>query len=303
MNLKQLEAFVKVAEGESFSKAAKALFLTQPTISAHISALEKELNTRLFVRNTKEVNLSEDGKMLYKYARQIVDLQEQIQEVFSEDAKKDAKCITIATSTIPGQYLLPDILAKFSEKYPNEQFRIMEMDSAQVVEKVIAHQVDIGFTGTVLEKKHCKYIPFYKDELVIIMPNTEKYRAIKEQETALSWIMNEPVIMREEGSGTRKEAEKHLKKAGIITDNLNIVASIENTVAIKKSVKSGVGITMISKLAAQEDIDSESVLEFPLSKTGGGRDLNLVYNKNYQLSASAERFVKVVKEMYEIMKK
>lgn len=303
MNLKQLEAFVKVAEGESFSKAAKALFLTQPTISAHISALEKELNTRLFVRNTKEVNLSEDGKMLYKYARQIVDLQEQIQEVFSEDAKKDAKCITIATSTIPGQYLLPDILAKFSEKYPNEQFRIMEMDSAQVVEKVIAHQVDIGFTGTVLEKKHCKYIPFYKDELVIIMPNTEKYRAIKEQETALSWIMNEPVIMREEGSGTRKEAEKHLKKAGIETDNLNIVASIENTVAIKKSVKSGVGITMISKLAAQEDIDSESVLEFPLSKTGGGRDLNLVYNKNYQLSASAERFVKVVKEMYEIMKK
>lgn len=303
MNLKQLEAFVKVAEGESFSKAAKALFLTQPTISAHISALEKELNARLFVRNTKEVNLSENGKMLYKYARQIVDLQEQIQEVFSADAKKDAKCITIATSTIPGQYLLPDILAKFSEKYPNEQFRIMETDSAQVVEKVISHQVDIGFTGTVLEKKHCKYIPFYKDELVIIMPNTEKYRAIKERETALSWIMNEPVIMREEGSGTRKESEKHLKKAGIEPDNLNIVASIENTVAIKRSVKSGMGITMISKLAAQEDIDSGSVLEFPLSKTGGGRDLNLVYNKNYQLSASAERFVKVVKEMYEFVKK
>ena len=75
MNLKQLEAFVQVAEGGSFSKAAKQLFLTQPTISAHISSLEKELNARLFVRNTKEVKLSDDGKELYRYARQMIDLQ------------------------------------------------------------------------------------------------------------------------------------------------------------------------------------------------------------------------------------
>ena len=80
MNLKQLEAFVQVAEGGSFSKAAKQLFLTQPTISAHISSLEKELNARLFVRNTKEVKLSDDGKELYRYARQMIDLQKKIEE-------------------------------------------------------------------------------------------------------------------------------------------------------------------------------------------------------------------------------
>ena len=82
MNLKQLEAFVQVAEGGSFSKAAKKLYLTQPTISAHVAALEKELNVRLFVRNTKEVSLSEDGKDLYKYARQMVDLEKKIDERF-----------------------------------------------------------------------------------------------------------------------------------------------------------------------------------------------------------------------------
>ena len=82
MNLKQLEAFVEVAEGGSFSKAAKTLFLTQPTISAHISALEKELEVRLFVRNTKEVNMSDDGQKLYRYARQIVDLEKRIEEEF-----------------------------------------------------------------------------------------------------------------------------------------------------------------------------------------------------------------------------
>lgn len=88
MNLKQLEAFVHVAEGESFSKAAKELFLTQPTVSAHIAGLEKELNARLFVRNTKEVKLSEEGKLLYDSAKQIVALQKKFEKTFLENERK-----------------------------------------------------------------------------------------------------------------------------------------------------------------------------------------------------------------------
>ena len=178
MNLKQLEAFVQVAEGGSFSKAAKQLFLTQPTISAHISSLEKELNARLFVRNTKEVKLSDDGKELYRYARQMIDLQKKIEERFETGKSESKHLITIAASTIPAQYLLPEILMKFNERYPKEQVKLLETDSSQVVTKIIDHMVDVGFTGTVLEKKHCKYIPFYKDELVVITPNTEKYQVL-----------------------------------------------------------------------------------------------------------------------------
>ena len=298
MNLKQLEAFVKVAEDGSFSKAAKALYLTQPTISAHISSLEKELNARLFIRNTKEVSLSEDGRELYQYASQMVELEKKIEEVFSEEARRDTKCITIATSTIPAQYILPEILAAFNEKYPTEQFKVMEMDSSKVIEMVVSHMADIGFTGTVLEKKHCKYIPFYNDELVLITPNTEKYQRYAENPGDMAWICGEGMIMREEGSGTRKEAEKLLRNMGIGTEDLNIVATIENAETIKRSVKSGMGVTIISRLAAQEDLEAGNVLEFALSPEGGGRDLNLVYNKNYHLSTSAERFVKVVKKMY-----
>ena len=225
MNLKQLEAFVQVAEGGSFSKAAKELFLTQPTISAHISSLEKELNSRLFVRNTKEVGLSEDGKDLYKYARQMVDLEKQIEERFETKEDGGRHCITIAASTIPAQYLLPKVLTRFSERYPEEQLKILETDSSQVVMQI-----------------------------VIVTPNTEKYQQIEaEGGEDLSWLAEEHFIMREEGSGTRKEAEKQLRRAGVNPDSLDVLASIENQETIKKSVRQGMGISVLSRWATKDE--------------------------------------------------
>ena len=298
MNLKQLEAFVQVSESGSFSKAAKELFLTQPTISAHISSLEKELNVRLFIRNTKEVSLSDDGKDLYRYAKQITDLEKAIEERFYMDSDDGKHFITIAASTIPAQYLLPKILMCYRERYPKEQIKIMETDSSEVVTQVVDHMVDVGFTGTVLEKKNCKYIPFYKDELAVITPDTPEYRILKEQNRDdIDWIKRKPLILREEGSGTRKEAEKQLKSAGISMETLDIVASIANQETIKKSVKQGMGITVLSRLAAE---DEDGLLIFPIPGADEGRDINLVYNKNYQMTRSADRFIRIVKEVYDI---
>lgn len=298
MNLKQLEAFVQVSESGSFSKAAKELFLTQPTISAHISSLEKELDVRLFIRNTKEVSLSDDGKDLYRYAKQITDLEKAIEERFYMDSDDGKHFITIAASTIPAQYLLPKVLMCYRERYPKEQIKIMETDSSEVVTQVVDHMVDVGFTGTVLEKKHCKYIPFYKDELAVITPDTPEYRILKEQNRDdIDWIKRKPLILREEGSGTRKEAEKQLKNAGISMEALDIVASIANQETIKKSVKQGMGITVLSRLAAE---DEDGLLIFPIPGADEGRDINLVYNKNYQMTRSADRFIRIVKEVYDI---
>lgn len=298
MNLKQLEAFVCVSERRSFSKAAKELFLTQPTVSAHISSLEKELDARLFVRNTKEVDLSEDGKKLYDYARQIVDLEYKIEDVFSGGKEQEQQCITIAASTVPAQYLLPQILARFNEKYPKEQFKISEADSTQVVEQVLNRTIDVGFTGTVLEKKRCVYIPFYEDELIIIAPNNEKFRKLNEKDGKAMWIDEEPLIMREEGSGTRKEAEKQLRKSGIDVATLNIVASIENQETIKRSVENGMGISIISKLAAQKEIEEGNLLGFELPSGDRIRNINIVYNKDIRMSGAIERFIRVVREVY-----
>lgn len=302
MNLKQLEAFVRVVETGSFSKAAKELYLTQPTVSAHISTLERELKVRLFIRNTKEVMMSEAGQELYRYAKQMVELECQIAEHFNMRGKNSSShCVTIAASTIPAQYLLPEVLMQFKKRYPDEQFKLIETDSTEVVSQIVNSMADVGFTGTVLEKKYCRYIPFYKDKLAIITPNTEKYRTLLESsKDDISWIKKEHIIMREEGSGTRKEAQKQLKKAGIETANLDIIASIDNQETIKRSVRQGMGISVLSRLATEEEVRDGQILAFPIPKSDAGRDINLVYNKNAPMTANIERFIKIIKEIYNI---
>lgn len=297
MNLKQLEAFVRVAETKSFSTAAKMLFLTQPTVSAHISSLERELNTCLLVRNTKGVALSEAGKELYAYAEQMLELEQKIRERFGLTGRQSGSVLRIAASTIPAQYLLPDIMARFRKEYPEEQLKLFETDSSGVVDMILSHKADVGFTGTVLEKGSCTYIPFYQDELVILTPAAGKYRARKDADIA-SWILEEPVILREEGSGTRKEALRLLAQTGIDITKLNVAAMMENQETIKRSVGSGMGISILSKLAAREEINSGKLLAFPLGETGGKRNINVVYDAGYPSLPAADRFIKTVKQMY-----
>lgn len=299
MNLKQLEAFVKVAETKSFSATARQLYLTQPTVSAHIASLEKELNACLLVRNTKGAVLSEAGKELYAYAEQMLELEQKIRERFGLTGENRGSVLRIAASTVPSQYLLPGIMAAFCEAYPGERLKVLESDSAGVIEMILAHKADVGFTGTVLEKGNCTYIPFYQDELVVITPVSERF--IKRKESSLlSWLKDEPIILREEGSGTRKEAESILSRMGIDISEFHIAAVMENPETIKRSVESGVGISILSRLAAQDEVSRGKLLSFPLGENGGKRSVNLVFDAGYPGLPTAGRFIKKVKEMYQI---
>lgn len=296
MNLKQLEAFARVAETKSFSEAAKRLYLTQPTVSAHVSALEKELGVCLLLRTTKEVSLTEEGKALYGYAVQMLDLEQEIREHFGR-RKSGKSVLRIAASTIPSQYLLPEIMVRFRERYPGVRLSVAETDSAGVVGRIVSGEADIGFAGTVMEQKHCVYIPFYQDELVVIAPGEGAGEPESAGETA-GWIRRMPVILREEGSGTRKEAQRLLRQLGIELSELNIAASIENQETIKRSVRNGMGISILSRLAAEDEIKSGVLRAVPLGETGGKRNINLVFDRRFVHSAEAKALIDLVKEMY-----
>ena len=299
MNLKQLEAFVKVAETKSFSEAAKQLLLTQPTISAHVSALEKELNTCFLIRNTRGVELSESGKELYAYAVQMLEIEKTIKGRFGKEIKPEGNVLRIGASTVPAQYILPNVMSAFHAEYPSEKLKLFETDSEGVIDMILSHHIDIGFTGTVIEKGNCKYLPFYEDELVVLTPSNEKFvEKLCGGQILADWIMDEPVILREEGSGTKKEAEKMLAEQGIDMKKLKLAALMENQETIKRSVSKGMGVTILSKLAAEEELKNGTLLAFPLGSQGGKRMINLVYDAEYPLLPAAERFIKMIKRMY-----
>lgn len=298
MNLRQLEAFVQVAERKSFSETARFLYLSQPTVSAHIAELEKELNTRLFIRYKRHVELTEKGTAFYEYAKKVTILLQQIEDKFLNHQESGNNTeISIAASSIPSQYLLPEILSRFQTRYPKIKFKVKETDSADVINIIRNHQADIGFTGTKIYGKSCKYTPFCEDELVVITPNNEYYQK-KLNIAVAKWIKDEPLILRENGSGTRKEILKIFNSLGLETDELQIVACMENTETIKQSVSKGMGISILSSLAVRDRIDHDKVLVFPLSAAFGKRSIYLVYNKDFIHSTTTAKFLDTIKKMY-----
>lgn len=297
MNLKQLESFSYIIETNSFSEAAKKLFLTQPTISSHISLLEKELNTQLLIRTTKDVIPTDAGKKLYTYAKQMLQIQNTILEEFHVKSEDEKNVITLGASSIPEQYILPEILPKYLKKNKNE-FKIGRGDSFEIINQVVNKEIEIGLVGTQIETSNCIFEPFYKDKLVVITPVNQKYLQMKEEGFHIKDLLKEPIIMREEGSGTRKEIKKFLNHMKINDGSLNIIATLNSTEAIKRSVANNMGISIISNLAVQDYIKDKRVLAFDLAEENIYRNLYIVRNKEMYMSKSSLKFIKFMREIF-----
>ena len=298
MNIKQLEAFVRIVKNKSFSQTAKELYLTQPTVSSYISSLEADLGVQLFTRTTKEVHTTSEGEQIYLYAKDIVNLSNKIRNAFKEESKDDVNEIVISSSSIPGQYLLPGMLANFSKRHPNTEFRVHETDSNGAVTDVAEHRADIGFCGTIIPKTACTFLPFYEDELILVTPNTPYYRKMQENND-LTFLAKADFVMREQGSGTKQEAMKILQKNGLKLEEMKVVARFGNTGAVLLSVKEGVGVAVVSKLAARSEIKNNEILSFPLQEGGYFRKIYMVSNSNYPLSKRAKSFVQMIQTLVE----
>lgn len=296
MNLKQLEAFVCVAEVKNFSLAAKKLYLTQPTVSAHINALEKELGSRLLLRTTKGVELSPDGERLLEKARKMLQLERDILRDFTLKDSPLIQQITVGASTVPGQYILPQILSSFSRAYPGNRLELLEADSMEVVRMVQEGKAEVGFTGTRSDDPSCVFEPFYFDRLVVVTPNSEKYQGFAGTGFPLERFYEERWIVREEGSGTRREAERYLRQKGLELKRMNIVATISNQETIKKSVSASMGIAIMSSAAVEDYVSQGRLLRFLLAEGDIYRRLYMVWSKNHKPGQAARLFIQYVRE-------
>lgn len=288
MDFKQLESFVTIAKLKSFSKAAEHLYLTQPTISNHIQILEKELNTVLINRTNKNISLTKAGKLLYKHAIEILNQRESAVFQLNQFKGRIEGILDISASTIPEQYYLPELLLKFNSIYPDVKYNLEKYDTTQVIEKILAGEIDFGIVGAKKDFNQLEYIDIMDDNIILVAPKSKSSHHM--DIISLKDLCKLNIIMREEGSGTRKIVEDLLAENDMYLDDFNIIAYVENTETIKELVKKGMGLTFISEKAVFHDIQKGLLKKVIIPNFEIRRKFYFVYHKSRALSPLAEAF-------------
>ncbi len=296
MEFKQLQSFAAVIRCGSFTEAAEELFLSQPTISIHIRQLEEELHTKLLLRTTKSVKPTPKGEMLFEYAQRILELRERIVQACSDDGEN---IIHLGASTIPSAYILPEILPKYGALAPNTYFVIHQGDSKEVAKGLLEGLYDLGLTGMRAEEESLDYIPFCQDRMVLITPVNQHYLALKaRKDVTAAELLRGPVILREKGSGSRKSADRFLEQAGILEEDLQVVARVNDQEAVKNLVAGGLGVSILSQRAARNFQEERRVLAFELPELATSRNLYIVFRRGVPLPEYVRHFADFVRRTY-----
>lgn len=296
MNFRQLEVFVSIVKFHSFSKAAEELYLTQPTVSAHISALEEEMGVQLIVRSTKAVYPSPAGAILYEYANNLLMMRDRTYYAMKHYPQMLTTTLDVAASTVPAEYVLPPLIAAFGKQYPQILFSVHEADSEHVIRKVITDEVMLGFTGTTMDEDKCEFTEIARDRLVIVTPNIDEYHSLPKDDFPIETLREAPFILRRTGSGTRKESDAYLINCGVSPSDLHAVAYFDSIESIKQAIQAGMGISIMSEISVAELEGQAKVLVFRNENPFMHRHLYCVHKKNGQLPPSAELFIKFLKE-------
>jgi len=249
VNIRQLQSFLTVVELQSFSKAARKLYMSQPAISLQIKTLEQQLGVVLLERSDRNIVLTPGGEVVLREAREIMDAYRRLEEGIEEIKGRKAGSVVIAASTVPGEYLLPGVIGGFQNAFPGIGVTMRICDTGRAVNLLLSRAADVGIVGADVSQEGLGCLEFYGDELVLIVPpghacagTTIKVKDLEKVE----------FILREPGSGTRQTFEELLARHGVDSENLKVVLEVGSTRAIITAVEEGLGVSVVSRLAARE---------------------------------------------------
>lgn len=282
MDIRQLETFVAVVENKSFTKASEMLYVSQPTVSNHISNLEKELDTVLFIRTKRNVTLTKSGDILYEHAKNIILAYRTMTSELKSYNQNTEGHLNIYASSVPRKFLLPKLLKDFSAKYPNVSYSLVNDDSQTVLDGLMIGETDFGFVGIKVDSPKLSYHQLMEDELVLVASEELSVRHDKDMNISLDDIVKYPIIMREEGSGTRSILENELNRLGIDVSELNLFAVIEDPSTILQMVECGLGCSVISKFEADSIVENNKIKKYKLKDLNLKRHFYFVYNTDMQ---------------------
>lgn len=283
MDFKELESFVTIAKTKSFSKAAKALFLSQPALSNHIAKLEKEIGIVLFERNNMRTELTPAGKQFYIGAQGILNQRENALLSLEKYQGKIDGMLQVATSSVPGQYILPDILASFHQKYPDVTYNLHYLDaSGDVISQLLSGDLDFGFVGAAADNKNLVYDKISDDELVVIAPNRPPFDSM--QSITFERLLDEYLLLRKDGSSTRQAFDTAYKHFSYLGKEAKVLAYLTNNEMNVLCVKAGFGLSIVSRISVEDKVKAGFIKVLPIEDYSFRHAFYFVYAKNRPLS-------------------
>ncbi|MCT8977560.1 selenium metabolism-associated LysR family transcriptional regulator [Clostridium sp. CX1] len=296
MDFKQIEAFINVAKFKSFSKAATSCFLSQPAISSHIASLEKDLNVQLFDRTSKEVLLTPAGESFLKYALDILNTRDKaIYNIVNFNETINGK-LKLAASTTPCNTIVPSLIKKFYKSYPEVSFDVIEQSSGEIIEDIIKFDCEIGLVGELVNDEKIKSYKLIEDDLVIISSPALNIA----DSVYIEDILNYKFILREEGSATRKTFEYALRKEGFDPSEIDVHFEVNNLDTLFQFVKSGLGISVVSKHVLRDYISLGLIKESKIENLFLKRYIYLITSSKRTLTPTAKAFFNLCKDHFDL---
>lgn len=291
LDLHQLEIFCRIVEMKSFSRAAEALFLTQPTLSSHMANLERALATRLLDRLGRSVVPTRTGLRLYEYARRILDLRREAVQAIDAELGLVRGELVVGGSTIPGVYILPGLVGQFKKKHDGIRVTLLLGDSKEITAQVESGEVEVALVGLAPKADPLSSRPFGRDHLTLVVP--PDHRLASKRSVSIADLKKEPFLIREAGSGTRVLMETTFEKHGCrVNQDLNVICELGSTEAVKEGVKAGIGVAIVSRRAIEHEVKTGVLAALDIDGVSFDRRFYLVHNAERTASPVATAFLK-----------
>jgi DNA-binding transcriptional LysR family regulator len=292
INLNQLRVFHEAAKYQNFTLAAKKLCISQPAVTAQVKIFEDSCNLKLFKKKGRRIYLTDEGRTLYEYARKIFKCEEEIEGLMEDMRELKRGILRLGTTKTYARYFMPFLVAKYHEAYPHIKVHLDEGSSLDMIHSLLEFKNDLALIAKVEENPDIRFIPFSREELILIAapdhPLTRK-KCLSPAELA-----NEPIIMKELGSATRKRVSELFARRGFTP---NILMETSNTEFIKQVVQRGDGISFLVREAVAAELKDEKLAALPM---GGDRiilDVSIAYLKEQHLSPPAKAFLNILLKM------
>lgn len=254
----RLKVFYTVALRLNFTKAATELYITQPAVSKHIQELEETYKTKLFERNGSKIALTPAGKILLKYTKSIFDIYREIDFEMSSFNKERQGLLRLGASTTISQYIISPVLADFHQKQKDIKVNLLNGNTEQIENALINKEIEIGIVEGQSKNQSIKYIPFLKDELVLVCSSKNPF--VKQNEISLNDLKSMKFITRERGSGTLEVIEFALKKAGLKFTELQIEMQLGSTESIKSYLLNSDCFAFMSIHAVNKELKNKELI-------------------------------------------